>query len=309
MRRIGWVGLFLAGCPGKGDGETIAFEDRNNYAFDGTFTIDSVQVGTGANFCIDWSAVTTDIRDRAFDPVDVDQVALLQFDLTPSEVADQIDTNQLRQDDASNQYLWSQPGGESSACTQDFEIIGNAFDPAVLVEDDAKTWIVSLIDLDTGKNDILMTLFVEPAEASENDAVAVTDASAELDYTVDIAGKPGLAATADAGAWTLDWSAVTNDVNGTPFDPLLGDELLIAHYSGFASVNEVEGVFLQLDTVADETFTMDVYGEVDADLSGAEDAGGQGFGGFTTDGVWLVAVSCTTCTSPVPMLLGWVDVK
>jgi hypothetical protein len=312
MRKLAVTMLVLAGCPGgsgKGDAEALVLEDANNFEFEGTFTIETFDVEPGVDFCADWSGMTTDIRGRPFDPLDVDQVALLQFDLTPPEVLEQIDTNQLRQDDAAYQYLWSQPGGASSACATEFEIIGNFFDPALLVEESDKTWVLSLIDLDTGKNDILTTAFVAPTDGSVNHDVVTSDATAVLDYTVDIDGKDPIVATADAGAWTLDWSGVTNDVNGVPFDSLLGDELLIAHYEDYTDVSEVESVFLRLDTEASETWILNVFGELDADLSDAETADGDGFGGFTTDGVWLVAVSCTTCTSPVPQLLAWIDVK
>lgn len=311
MRMLATTIALLAGCSGdgKGKGEDLVFEDANNYAFDGTFTIETVEVEPGQDFCVDWSGITTDIRGRAFDATDVDQVALLQFDLTQSDVLDQIDTNQLRQDDAAYQYLWTQPGGASTMCATEAEIIGNFFDPALLVEESDKTWVLSLIDLDTGKNDILMTAFVAPTDGSTNHDYAFTDTTASLAYTVDIDGKDPIVATAAAGSWTLDWSGVTNDVNGMPFDPLLGDELLIAHYADYTSVAEVEDVFLRLDTEASETYVLNVYGEVDADLSTAETDDGDGFGGFTTDGVWLVAISCTTCTSPVPQLLAWIDVK
>jgi hypothetical protein len=311
MRKWTVMVLVLGGCPGggKGDLETLVFEEANNFEFNGTFTIDAVEIELQADFCMDWSAITTDIRGRAFDPADVDQVALLQFDLDQAAVLDQIDTNQLRQDDATYQYIWDQPGGESSACAVDFEIIGNAFDVNLLNEEPDKTWVVSLIDLDAGTNDIMMTAFVLPTDGSTNNELAFTDTTAVLDYTVDIAGKPGIAATAAAEGWVLDWSAVSTDVNGQPFDPLLGDQLLVAHYATYTDVAEVEAVFLRLDTEATETWTLNVFGAVDADLSTAETSDGDGFGGFTTDGVWMVAVSCSSCTSPVPQLLGWVDVQ
>jgi hypothetical protein len=306
------MGIGLAGCSGgdgKGDAEALVFEAANNYEFEGTFTIETYEVAPGEHFCVDWSAIGTDIRGRAFDPADVDQVAFLQFDADQPGVLEEIDTNQLRQDDAAYQYLWDQTGGATSACSQDFEIIGNFFDPALLVEESDKTWVLSLIDLDLGKNDILMTAFVAPTVGATATEVALSDTTAILDYTVDIDGKPGIVASAAAGSWTLDWSSITDDVNGVPFDALLGDELLIAHYADYAEVSEVESVFLRLDTEATETYVLDVFGEVDADLSEAETAEGDGFGGFTTDGVWLVAISCTTCTSPVPQLLAWIDVQ
>ena len=34
-----------------------------------------------------------------------------------------------------------------------------------------------------------------------------------------------------------------------------------------------------------------------------------GFGGFTTERTWVVGVLCTTCATPVPLLLTVVEVK
>lgn len=314
MRR--WLVFgFVMACGGSGGGgcgkksDAILFEAKNNYSFTGEFTIQETEVAVDENFCIDWSAITVDVRGREFDPNDVDQLALLRFDLTQAEVEEQIDTNQLKQDDAAYQYLLD-AGGVSTACSQDFDIIGNAFDPALLTDDGSVTWVLSLIDLDLGTNDVMMTVFVVPTDGSDNDQVVLQDGSASLTYEVDIDGKPGIVATTEVGdTLILDWSGITKDVNGQPFDPLLGDELLVAHYADYQDASEVEAVFLRLDTEATDIYKLDVFGEVDADLLTAEDVDGKSFPGFTKDGAWLVGVSCTTCTSPVPMLLGWVDVQ
>ena len=125
--------------------------------------------------------------------------------------------------------------------------------------------------------------------------------------TLDIAGKPTIETKADAGPYTLDWSAVTTDVNGQTFDSLLGDRLLVAHYDA-GDAAAVEDQFLTLDESAAEKWTWDVFGKTDADLS-LPDLNGDSFSGFTTDGVWLVAISCSTCTSPVPLLLSVVSVN
>ena len=40
------------------------------------------------------------------------------------------------------------------------------------------------------------------------------------------------------------------------------------------------------------------------DLAGAKDAGGVAFPGFTqTDGVWALALLCSTCQVPAPVAL------
>ena len=37
-------------------------------------------------------------------------------------------------------------------------------------------------------------------------------------------------------------------------------------------------------------------------------ADGRPFDGFTRDGPWVLAVTCSSCWSPAPLLLVWVEV-
>jgi hypothetical protein len=49
---------------------------------------------------------------------------------------------------------------------------------------------------------------------------------------------------------------------------------------------------------------VDAYGLSSAALSDCTDADGAPFPGFSSDGTWLVGLSCLACSSPAPLLLG-----
>lgn len=307
----GWVALALVGCSGGGSADLV-FEQANNFEYKGVVTLESIDVESHADFCADWSAVTVDLRGRAFDPAKVEQIYLLELDLTQDEVEAKIAANTLVQADAATQWIGELDNPtDTEICASAFEIIGNVLDTGPdgpLDENADQTWLMSLVDIVDGVTDVLTSVFVVPTDGSTNHDVLFTDTSSQLDVqTLDIAGKPAIETQADIGPYTLDWSAVTTDVNGQTFDPLLGDRLLVAHYDA-DDASAVEGQFLTLDESAAEKWTWDVFGKTDADLS-LPDLNGASFDGFTADGVWLVAISCSTCTSPVPLLLSVVSVN
>lgn len=306
----GWVALALVGCSG-GSGDLV-FEDANNFEYKGLVTLESVEVQSKADFCADWSAVTTDLRGRVFDPAKIEDVYLLELDLTQAEVEAKIAANTLVQSDAATQWINERTDGtDMTVCASEFSIIGNSLDTGPdgpLDENPAQTWLMSLVDIVDGVTDVLTSVFVVPTDASSDHDVVFTDDSSHLDLqTLDIASKPPIETKADLSAYTLDWSAVTTDVNGQAFEPLNGDRLLVARYDA-ADATAIEDSFLTLDESAAEKWTWDVFGKTDADLM-LPDINGETFTGFTTDGVWLVAISCSTCTSPVPLLLSVVTVN
>ncbi len=284
----------------------LSFTDANNYSFVGDLTIEPVEIQSQSDVCVDWSEVTTDIRGRPLDPTTVEQLLFVEFALTPEEVINKVEINDLRQSDTVTQWLYFNQGG-TTACLSDLQIIGNPFDPGSLTEDSGRTWLMSLLNLPEGRFDILMSKLVVPTDASTtldfeySDTCSVLDAIADMD-------KPTMPTAVGLGPYSLDWSAVTVDVNGQDYDPIAGDELLIGHFM-VDDLGAVEDAFLRLDVDADELYRADVRGVTSvSDLSVAVDDQGNAFAGFTTEGIWLVGTICTTCTSPLPLLLGVVDV-
>lgn len=315
MRKVAVV-LALAACSGDGGKDKdaveysadLVFEDANNYSYTGELEIELVEVASGGDACADWSGVDTDLRGRPLSPDGVEQVLLVEFNLTPEQIIEKVEVNDLAQSDTQSQWLYFNTGGASSVCLSDFSIIGNPFDPATyMTENASRTWLMSLVALPEGRLDILMSQFLVPKASSSNLSIPYANDSSVLTADADFSSMPAIETQEGLGEYTLDWSGVTVDVNGKAFDPLLGDELLVAHYDVSAPA-DVEDLFLRLDSEAESLYRLNVYGLTYAELTDAEDASGNPFPGFTADGVWLVGILCTTCTAPVPLMVGVVSV-
>jgi len=294
--------------PGTPD---LVFTDANNYAFTVELTLATTELKAGSNVLVDWSGTSTDFRGRPFEPTEVDKVTIAAIDLDNDALIGAINGNSLQMGSIAT-YYEVVPESASSASFSDFQILGNnTFQyESQFVPGFAPSWLVSLWkDNERGVAEILASQFLEPVEGAD-DVLAWNDGSATLDFDPDLGAAP-IVTVAGAETWSLDWSAVLNDVNGSPFDPEKGDTLRIAHLP-VADAAAAEAALLQLDLVASEMYFLDVYGmRTVPDLSAATTVEGTPFPGFTTDGVWLVSIECTAlvCFSPAPMLLAVVQVQ
>ncbi|MEQ1504017.1 MAG: hypothetical protein ABMB14_17375 [Myxococcota bacterium] len=300
-----WIALAaVAGCS-KADG-ALVYGDDNTYSYAGVLDIAAVEVRAGAEVSVDWSGLTTDIRGRPLDPTTVEQASFLSLLGPLDEVLDLIAANEIGQDDSPLIYLHQNDGG-STADLSTFESTA-PIDLAVMTEDPNVTWLLSVMNVPDGRNDILSSVVLVPKVAATNQAAALTASTASLTVDVHLDGAP-LTTAAGRGPYALDWSGATVDVFGHPFDPLIGDELVLAHFAT-EDPAEVEAAFLQLDTAADRLYRLDAFGVTAVDdLAAATDGSGAAFDGFTADGTWLAGISCTTCTTPVPLLLTVVEVE
>ena len=303
MRRALVAGL-LAGCSSS----NLVFQDTNNYTFKGELGIQAVEVQAQADSAIDWSAVTTDVRGRPFDG-SVDQVLLVEFRGSQQSILDGLNNNTLVQADVQDSFLIDDPAG-TSVMLSELEIIGNQFEIGDFdaVDPSDRNWLATIANTSGTEFDVLMSKFVVPTDASSNTAVDIDDACTTFDILeLDLASAPPLEAKAGKTTF-LDWSGLTVDVHGNPFNPELADRLLVARFD-VAGLDEIEDLFLRLDSEAAEIYTISSFGITEADLAEAVDDAGAAFAGFTADGVWLVGLLCSTCLNPAPVALTVVEVQ
>ena len=320
MRRGSWLGLLVACSPGGGvagcngtnetaEGGDVVLTDDNNYTYVPTLGMGEAKVQSETDSTVDWSALTTDIRGRPVDPASVEQIYLVEFiGFTQEDLVDKIEANDLYQKDTESAYIFDNSAGVTSTSLSTFSILDNEFKPEDFTEDSTRVWLVSLINHPEGANDVLQSKFITPLDAATETELVFTDDCTTLGVEVNM-DDPIPPAEPEIGGnrWTLDWSPVTSDVNGRTWDPLVGDKLQIGWFD--ATVAEVEAEFLRLDSEADEFYTLNVYGKTGVtDLSDATERSGAAFSGFTSEGVWVAAIACTTCLSPAPLYLAVVDV-
>ena len=294
-------------CAGEKGDDALSLTDDNNYEYEAVITVSSATCESGEDIQIDWSALSVDIRGRTVDPAGVDQLALVAFGLSPDDVVTAIAGNTLRQSDVRDYRLYDNAAGGTSAQMSAFSVLGNPFVPAdEFVERDAVwTWAALVQDEVAGRDDILTLLFLDPVVGGEGTAATIDDDSAILDFDATM----GAALTAAEGVdYNLDWSGLSVEASGQPFDPLRADDLFVGHVPQETDA-EIEAVFVQILDQADALYRLEVYGETGAALGDATDEDGASFPGFSTGGSWLVGLECTSCTSPAPVLLTRVVVE
>lgn len=295
--------LVLAGCSGdkdSGDREpNLLLEDANNYTFTGALTLPDLPVKPLTDLHIDWSALNQDIQCHDLDPTSIRTAAMLRFqDLNHEDTTTKINNDTLKQSDLSDYVDYSNPGGTDMMLSQ-MTFFGTVVNPQdyIVVGNGSLVLILSTgEELGTG---IRSVTFITPTEGSENTEVIMPDPCGALDYEVDLHSLSALAAPGD-DYLLADWSKLTVDSRGNLFNPSVIDQVLVAHYDSLTAT-DLETQFLDVEQLADGFWSMTVANATQADLSGL--SGSTAFPGFSSDGLWLLGLSCTTCANPAPRFL------
>jgi hypothetical protein len=309
----------LAGCTDKGVDDTgtapfdgrFAFADVNNYSYTSALDVQPQEVQLRNEVTFDWSDLTTDLLGHTIDPVtDVDLVWVVQFPtLTEDEVVAAILTDTLLQQDVGPYIQFdNDPADVTSGLLSEFVFPPDtAIDPAVDFTDGTGTWLVRAT---TGATENRMLGFMRPTDDSTNHTFVLGADSATLDFEANLKALTPFAFDEEQPTYVADWSGLETHANGGEIDLTDLDQLMIARYDG-RTLDDLEADFIDIELIADELYTADVYEVVDyqADLSMATNAEGVAFSGFGADSLWLVALRCTTvCANPAPPFLTVVQV-
>ncbi len=310
--------MVLGACKGDGDNGDdtaldvdgdIALVDANNYSYTGLITVPPVVVNEATDARVDWSELSMDMRGRPLDPTAVDDLLLVGFVKPQEEVLAEIVQGIPPMSIVGDYRLFTNSEGATEAMLSDFAVLGNAFNPEdELVSDGSiESWAVIVQQETEVRTEALMLAFLELVPSGGSDTIMIENESADLDFDVTL-GQNAL--TSEGLSYTLDWSGVSLDGVGEPFDPLRANNLFVGHID-VETDEEIVAGFLTLLEDADAYYTQDVYGETSADLSLCLDAAGQPFPGFSAGGSWIVGVECTSssCLSPAPMLFTRVEVR
>lgn len=308
------VGLFallpLFACTGDNEdsaGEVTMLLNEQNYEWTGGLEIPSFVTAENQDILLDFSALTKDMLCHDLDPVaEVDSLGLTRFPrMTGKEVSDGLTNNSLLQSDT-NGYVSCEPGDETSCNLTDFSFGGTAYDVVSIYAESGGTFLLNLsTGFEPGQGARFITQLL-PTPSSDVTEVHFADNCDIVNMTFELDNLQKLPMTA-AGPWNIDWSDVSISGNGNPVIPSDLDQVMVAHFT--QTTTELEGQFLDLELIADQFYTVMLDGGTDTDLAGLVSADGAGFGGFTTDGTWLLALRCLQCTNPAPIFLTIVEVE
>jgi hypothetical protein len=138
---------------------------------------------------------------------------------------------------------------------------------------------------------------------STNQEVAITDASTELTYTVDLESLEATEVPPASGAVALDWGNMTTNGLGQPFEEATIDLVAVAQYS--QPPGELAADFLSLvnydgSVNADHLWQGEVRSGSSVTLSDLTDDTGAAFPGIDGTSTWMFALFCSTCQNPDP---------
>jgi hypothetical protein len=311
----------LAGCdggagtntdPGPSDTGTrptftlptdLVLTDREDYTFDATWLVPSVQVASAPpEIFLDWADHTVDATGA---PRAADSYPLLAFyevAATGSELVQRLADDEL--DAVITRTFTAAVAGGTSAVISDLGI-----DPATMVEDDTKSWLLALADQDGARVDLRDALVIVPTAGATGFVVEIPDGLADYSYLIAMNGTDTIRTDADRGDYSLDWSQLTVDAYGKAFDAGRVDELFVGRFDDVIEADDLGSEVLDLAAVADGWWTLDPAGATGVELGDCLDAGGGRFPGFTAGTAWLVGGRCTSCFGPAPMFVAVVDVR
>jgi hypothetical protein len=296
----------LAACTDKGDtGEACAAEpdlvlaDANNYRFQGTLDIQSTSTLAQADLLLDWSGATQDLQGHPMDPaVDVDSVTIVAFpNLSGAEIEENLADNSLLQAEV-GAFATREVTGTTSTPLSELKLGTNDINIETYLEEGSASWLLLVSAGSTPGQGTLQIHLVEPLEAETNTDVIVTSTSTVLDFDVDLHSLTPVP-TPPATPLTVDWSGVTTDGRGAELDVSDIDRVKVAWFSD-TSFADLEPTFLDVEYDADRIWALELESGSSADLSLL--TGDEPFDGVSADGTWVLALQCSTCSNPAPLV-------
>jgi hypothetical protein len=295
--RFGLCGVFamLASLSGCGDSVTT-LTDGNNYAYSGDVTIPAYVTAPATDLDICWDQVAQDIQCHDLDPTqEIDLISLIRFPhLTQEEVEYKVSNDSLQQVDQDG-YVELETKGDTCTQLSNLSFFGTPID----VPNEYGTDNTYLLTISTGTTTGLGTrvmAFLSPTEGETNTEVSLESACEVLDFQGDIESLSRVPINLDGG-WVFDWSNLTTNGLGNPLNLANVDGLLLGYYEG-ATIQDLQDQFLDLELIADQTWSVELSGTTGYDLAELPD-----FTGFTTEGTWILGLTCSTCANPAPLFL------
>jgi len=246
---------------------------------------------------VDWSALTVDQLGKSMTPDEVDQLLIVRFEgLEQQDVLEKAATDCLQQKDITGVVeVYPEPGLTQSHLS-DFQLIGYQVDPAEQFQEGMGTFLLSAYT--KGVPGVRMLSFLQPSAGSENLDLLLTNDSATVDYSVDLSVGERISRSTTA----IDWAQLEVPTDCGSFPVNKYDWLMVAQYESLG-IADLEKDFLRIDALAVQVWNADIEGRSTFDLTTLISEKGQAFSGFGEDGLWILALRCTTCSNPAPPFL------
>ena len=304
--------LLPSGCENTAKNQppasgNILLQDANNYHSTSSLKIPTVETASGADIDICWTNVVADLQCHGVAPqADLDNLAMLRFlHLSQSQVEMKLTSGEL---------IMSQVDGylehhldHSSTCVKmsQLSFFGTPINVQEQYVESADQLYMLVVTEGTNPGVGARTMaFLKPTAASVTTRVDVSSGCGLLEFSADLASATRVPVPL-ARPWIIDWHNLTRNGQGNAITFESIDGVLIGFYEGM-TVADLQNNIFDLELRATTLWELPLAGGRTADLAKATQRGsGAGFSGFARDttGIWMVALRCSTCQNPAPVVM------
>ncbi len=303
--------------------------EGNNYSFASSLTFSPTTVMPNSNLTFDWSGLTTSFLGHPVDVIeDIDMVSLMMWRLDQAELQAKLNDDSLAQADLVTPSMFypdllrqarPEEMGTSAmllregtdefgepAMVSDLTLFMNPLTPEEFMpyfDNEAYPpgehiyTLIAATGTELGRGTHMMHAFtLDPT--STNTEVVLTDQSTALDYTVDLQTLTPTRVPANTSAISINWRDMMTNALGNEFTPTSIQYVRVSRY--LQTPAELEAQFLDLELIADTSYSAEVPAGTSADLSALTNEAGQPFAGIDGTGTWLLALMCGSCRNPAP---------
>jgi hypothetical protein len=300
-----------SGSGGSGPVGNVVIEDANNYSSTSTLAIQTLQTAPMADLTFTWDAVSKDLLCHTAGSID--NVAFLQIKgMTQAAIEQKLAVGKLNSNQVAD-YAEQHTMGATSVMVSTF----NNYDKGsfTLVTDYVPSTTAQYLALFTHGTALGVgaqsMIFLQPTDGIATTTVAAPNpcpdgmangANEILHFSATLSTMP--VSIPVAGPWKIDWSKVTTDNfgNALDFSQTTLDKVEVGFFQG-KQPSDIEAGFLDIEQDATQLYTYTVpTGQQYIDLMSTPTAGGAFPGFASTDGTWAVAVLCTKCSVPAPVV-------
>ncbi len=284
-------------------GGVIELKDENNYSFEGTLTIPSVETAAGGDVEICWDELTKDIQCHDLDPLnDIDSVSLVRFrNLSETEIEESLSSGELVQSNVDGYIGFNTQNAVTCASLSEFTLFGTPVDitEEYAVSDERVYMLLVATGTTPGVGSRMLT-FITPSETSTNTEVNISSGCDVLEFEADLTSLTPVRVP-DDGPFEINWRALTRNGQGREFEAGTVDRVMLGFYAGETAAS-LEEKILDLELIATSLWKIDHSGGSGTDLSQATNEDGA-FSGFQGDGAWVLALMNTQGQNPAPLFL------
>lgn len=302
-------------CGGDGDDAappppptgTIIIANENNYSSEASLTIPTIDVAAATDLTIDWSGLIRDLQCHNVAPGGgVKMLTLLRFPKTEEQVEERLVGGPIAGSELRGIFTLKPGGGTTGSLAAFDNLSGQPINLGTeFSEDEDITYLLIAATGDSLGVGAASMVFLRPTEAESETTVTIGEGCGTLSFTADLAENNPAEVPASA-PYIVDWSDLEVDGQGLPINRQSIDRLLLGFYPNM-SVSDLEMDIFDIETLANPLWEMPISG-TSANLAQARERTSSGAGAAFSSfdqgqGTWMIALTCSTCQNPQPIVL------